>query len=63
MNRSVLLISLMAVGFCAAASSTLLADEVEGRYKVIRIAGAGGPVEGMVTELPNAYLVEVRKGI
>lgn len=35
--------------------------DIEGRYRVIRVRG--GPIEGYVRELPNAYEVEVRPGI
>ena len=45
------------VGLCARVAQA----EIEGRYRVHRVRG--GPIEGYVRELPNAYEVEVRPGI
>ncbi len=49
---------------CVTLVSTTLpraSADIEGRYRVIRVRG--GPIEGYVRELPNAYEVEVRPGI
>lgn len=58
--RTATVASVVAIVLAAALTSSASAD-IEGRYRVYRVRG--GPIEGYVRELPNAYEVEVRPGI